>query len=71
MFLKRLKQLLQPFDMFCSSQLLRYNSNTEYKTLTGGLISFLIIISMIIVFTSMVSNTLNKSIINSKMITFK
>lgn len=46
MFFKgaHLKKLLRNIDLFASSQLLRFNTETDYGTLTGGFLSLLIII---------------------------
>ena len=71
MLLQNLKRLIYQADLFCSSQLLRYNSDTQYNTLTGGLISLSIISVIIIGFASMIASTLNRSTITSTITTFK
>ena len=50
-------------DFFNSSQLLRYENENEYRTLTGGIVSIGIAITIVIGFASMISDTLNKSAI--------
>lgn len=46
MFFKgtHLKKFLRNIDLFASSQLLRFKTETDYSTLTGGFLSLLIII---------------------------
>lgn len=51
-------------DFFNSSQMLRFQKENEYRTLTGGIISICIIITIIISFASMILDTLNLSTIN-------
>lgn len=51
-------------DFFNSSQMLRFQNENEFRTLTGGIISIGIIITIIISFASMILDTLNLSTIN-------
>jgi hypothetical protein len=67
MGLKTLKGLIYHFDMFCSSELLRYNAQTQYKTLTGGLLSVAIICVIAGGFFNMVLDTLDRSSISSSL----
>lgn len=69
--LKKLQKAIEQVDMFCSSELLHYNSETQYKTLTGGLFSISIIIFIVIGFASMISDTLNRTTIASSVQTIK
>lgn len=39
-----LKKFLRNIDLFASTQLLRFKTETDYSTLTGGFLSLLIII---------------------------
>lgn len=71
MLLQNIKRLIYQADLFCSSQLLRYNSDTQYNTLTGGLLSLSIISVIIIGFASMIASTLNRSTITSTITTVK
>mgnify|MGYP000870840379 CR=1 FL=1 len=52
-------------DMFYSTELLRYESNKDYRTVTGGIISLSIILMISLGFASMIIDTLNKTTINS------
>jgi hypothetical protein len=70
-FLQHFKKVIYQLDLFCSSQLLRYNSDTQYKTLTGGLLSLTIIVVIIVGFANMISNTLNRTSISSTLTTTK
>lgn len=67
--LKTFKRLIYQLDMFCSSELMRYQSETQYKTLTGGLLSLLIIGVVVGGFASMVADTLQRVTINSSLVT--
>jgi hypothetical protein len=51
-------------DFFNSSQMLRFQNENEFRTLTGGIISIGIIITIIVSFASMILDTLNLSTIN-------
>jgi len=58
-FLKRLKKLIKVADFFYSTEMLRYDDDLEYKTLTGGVVSLAIIVTIIMGFASMILNTLD------------
>ena len=51
--------------MFYSTELLRYQSNKDYRTVTGGIISLSIILMITLGFATMIIDTLNKTSINS------
>lgn len=65
--LSYLKKMTCSIDMFYSSEMLRYDNDTEYKTVTGGIITISIIILVTIGFASMITDTLNKTAINSSL----
>jgi hypothetical protein len=71
MVLKSLKSLIYQLDMFCSSELLRYNSQTQYKTLTGGLLSLAIIGIITGGFFNMIMGTLDRTSITSSVVMTK
>lgn len=71
MFLRNIRRLIRQADFFCSNQLLRYNSDTQYNTVTGGLLSIGIIIVIVIGFASMITDTLNRTSITSSKTTTK
>jgi len=50
-------ELIKSSDQFHSSELLRYKGDSQYKTLTGGIISLITIIAIIIAFMSMIKST--------------
>jgi hypothetical protein len=52
-------------DMFYSSEMLRYDSDSQYQTFTGGLVTLVIVMIVIIGFFNMISETLNRTAINS------
>ncbi len=45
--------------------MLRYNGDTQYRTVTGGIATLGIMIMVIIGFFSMISETINKTAISS------
>ena len=51
-FLKAVRNFLRKFDSFPATQFLRYNGESEYATATGGILSLIIIVIFIILFTS-------------------
>ena len=55
--------MISTVDFFNSSQLLRYNTDNEYKTITGGIISLAIITIILISFSSMISDTMERNTI--------
>ena len=62
--LKPFKRLLRYSDLFCSNEMLRYNNTTQYKTITGGIISITLIIAIISGFYQMILNCVQKTSIN-------
>ncbi len=58
------KSLLLQLDLFWSTDYFRYRSEPEYRTLTGGVCSLLLIITLAAVFSSSVIGTLSKQTIN-------
>jgi hypothetical protein len=71
LILKNILKFIYQLDLFCSSQLLRYNKDKEYKTLTGGIFSLGIVIVIMTGFTSMILETLNRTSISSDLTTVK
>lgn len=53
-----LKKLIKATDFFYSTELLRYDDELEYKTLTGGFVSLAIIITITVGFANMILDTL-------------
>lgn len=62
--MERVKQLVKLSDFFNSFQMLRFNKETEYRTITGGIVSIGVIITIIIAFASMIKDTINRSTIS-------
>lgn len=56
--LLKIKDLVRLSDFFYTSKLLRFEDEMQYRTLTGGLISLAIIITIIIGFANMILDTL-------------
>ena len=65
--IKHLKKIVTSIDMFYSSQMLRYDNDTEYKTVTGGIITISIIILVTVGFASMISDTFNRTAITASL----
>ena len=62
---KILKEIVYKLDFFVTAQVLRVNSEPDYKTLVGGFISITIIVVLLTTFYSKVIDTLDKIIIKS------
>lgn len=62
-----LKTLVSSIDMFYSTEMLRYDSDTEYKTITGGVITLSIVVMVTVGFASMIVDTLNRTAITSSL----
>lgn len=60
-----LGKFFRSVDLFPNSKLLRYKGEGEYTTITGGIISSMVIIIFIILFASMGLKTLNRELITS------
>lgn len=56
---KIIKEFIYKCDFFFSAELLRYNGETENKTLFGGFVSIGLITALLITFASMVLDTLD------------
>ncbi len=64
-FFKKVEDIVKKIDFFYSKEMLRYDEDEDYKTLTGGIASVGIIIAIIIGFASMILDTLNLSSITT------
>jgi len=62
---KVIRKLVKKLDIFSSIQLLRFKGDAETKTLTGGLVSFVIFIYLGVTFATMIIDTFHKVIITS------
>lgn len=65
------KRMLRNADLFYSTEMLRYKSTSQYKTITGGVVSVFIIIAILIGFSQMILTTLDKTSITSNLETKK
>jgi hypothetical protein len=65
MFLKKLKNLIKSSDLFYSNEMLRYENELEYKSLTGGVLSLALIVTIIIGFANMIILTMERETIFS------
>jgi hypothetical protein len=58
-FIGWIKDAIKVNDLFYSSELLRFNNEMEYRTLTGGLFSLFIIVAVMVGFANMIIDTLS------------
>jgi hypothetical protein len=58
---KKVKNVLSATDYFNSSNMLRFENEDDYKTITGGIISLAIIVVIIVAFTSEILITLART----------
>lgn len=65
--MQRIKHLVKMTDFFYSSEMLRYEDELEYRTLTGGVLSLGIIVTILIGFASMIIDTINLTSITTQM----
>ena len=54
-------KFLSATDYFNSSSMLRFENENDYKTITGGIISVAIIVTIIVSFTSEILVTLERT----------
>lgn len=65
MFFKKIKNLIKSSDLFYSNEMLRYENELEYKSLTGGILSLALIITVLVGFANMIILTMQRENINS------
>lgn len=63
---KNMKKLLTFSDFFNSSSLLRFEKKAEYKTISGGLASIIIVIVIIVSFANDIAVTLQRTSISEQ-----
>ncbi len=63
--LKKIEDVVKKTDFFYSKEMLRYDDDEDYKTLTGGIISLGIIVAIVVGFASMILSTLNRTSIST------
>ena len=54
---RKSKEFVRAWDLFCTTDLIRYNENPEYRSLTGGVVSIAIFITFSIGFARTILNT--------------
>ena len=59
-------ELIKFFDLFSLSQFLRYKEDEDFKTVSGGIISILVVIIFSILFAGNAISTVNKTDISFK-----
>ena len=69
--MKQTAKFLKSFDFFSTNEFWRYKGHSDFKTLSGGVVSILIMIVMAIMFANIVIKTINKQIITYSMDTLR
>ena len=64
-FFKKTSDLLRLVDLFSYTQLVRYNGDDKYNSVSGGVISAMVLAIFAILFSSMGLKTISKEIISS------
>lgn len=64
---KCVAEAVRTFDLFSSTQLLRYKQDEDYKTVSGGLTSILVVAIFTILFAGNAIATLEKTSITWEM----
>lgn len=64
-FCSLLRDSIKLNDLFYSTEMLRFDKEMEYRSVTGGLFSLGIIIAVLVGFASMIIDTLALNTINS------
>ena len=64
-----LNKAFKKVDLFPNAQLLRYNGESDYTSLTGGILSVAVIVIFIVLFANMGFKTVNKDLITSSIYT--
>lgn len=64
-FISNLKMLLRKCDSFKTNALLRYREEPEFQSVTGGLVSVMVVIAFTGIFTQTILNTIAKDYITA------
>jgi hypothetical protein len=65
MSLMRVRNLIKRSDLFYSNEMLRYENELEYKSVTGGIISLALVVTVLIGFANMIILTMQRENISS------
>ena len=66
-FCRKVKAVILHADLFYSSEILKYNSETQYKTLSGAIFSLIIMGAIVTGFYSMIISTMERTSITSNL----
>ena len=66
-FCRKVKAVILHADLFYSSEILKYNSETQYKTLSGAIVSLILMGAIISGFSSMIISTMERTSITSSL----
>jgi hypothetical protein len=70
-FFSLLRDGVRMNDLFYSTEMLRFDKEMEYRSITGGIFSLGIIVAVLVGFASMIIDTLALNTINSVELTTK
>ena len=65
MFFKEFRNIVKRSDLFYSNEMLRYENELEYKSLTGGILSIALIVTVLVGFANMIILTMQRENITS------
>ena len=65
MFFKEFRNIVKRSDLFYSNEMLRYDNELEYKSLTGGILSLALIVTVLVGFANMIILTMQRENISS------
>ena len=60
-----MRNLIKHSDLFYSNEMLRYENELEYKSLTGGILSLALIVTVLVGFANMIILTMQRENITS------
>ena len=60
-----MRNLIKHSDLFYSNEMLRYENELEYKSLTGGILSLALIVTVLVGFANMIILTMQRENISS------
>ena len=58
-------EVIKELDIFSHGQFLRYRGEENYRTITGGVVSVVLMVLFAAIFSTMVLNTFQKNLITS------
>ena len=66
-YAKQIKTIFLEADFLYSSDILRYNNDSKYKTVSGAVFSLIIMMTIVVGFSSMIISTMEKNTFESSL----